>query len=182
MECIISLNDKDIGEKVYKTNEPNIRRAVRTILFNEKGEIAILHKKNKNEYKLVGGGIEENENMEEALRREVNEEAGCEIKDVVGFGYVEELRTVNNFMQISYIFISRVQKNKKQLNLTKQEQDEEAELSWFLPEVALKKIKGCYDKLIPSKYSNLYNSRMVVKRDELILEYYLKNKKERTTI
>lgn len=32
-------------------------------LFNEKGKIAIL---NKNEYKLVGGGIEENENMEEA--------------------------------------------------------------------------------------------------------------------
>lgn len=45
MECIIKINDKDIGEKIYKTNELNIRRAVRTILFNEKGEIAILHKK-----------------------------------------------------------------------------------------------------------------------------------------
>lgn len=181
MKCIINISDKDIGEKVYKTNEPNVRKAVRTILFNEKGEIAILHKKNKNEYKLVGGGIEENENMEEALRREVNEEAGCEIKDVVEFGYVEELRTVNNFMQISYVFISRVQKDKKQLNLTKQEQAEGAELCWFLPEIALKKIKECYNKLIPSKYSNLYNSKMVIKRDELILEYYLKNK-ERTTI
>ena len=181
MECIIKINDKDIGEKIYKTNELNIRRAVRTILFNERGEIAILHKKNKNEYKLVGGGIEENENMEEALIREVNEEAGCEIQNVVELGYVEELRTLNNFMQISYVFISRVEKDKKRLNLTEQEQDEGAELCWFLPEIALKKIKECYDKLIPSKYSNLYNSRMVIKRDELILEYYLKNK-ERTTI
>lgn len=129
----------------------------------------------------MGGGIEENENMEEALRREVDEEAGCEIKDIVELGYVEELRTVNNFLQISYVFISRVQKNKKQLNLTKQEQDEGAELCWFLPEIALKKIKECYDKLIPSKYSNLYNSKMVIKRDEFILEYYLE-KKGRTTI
>lgn len=47
MKCIINIRDKDIGEKVYKTNEPNVRRAVRTILFNEKGEIAILHKKIK---------------------------------------------------------------------------------------------------------------------------------------
>ena len=181
MECILKINDEIIGEKIYEIENPNIREAVRTILFNNKGEIAILHKKNKNEYKLVGGGIEENENMKEALRREVNEEAGCEIKDVVEFGYVEELRTVNNFMQISYVFISKVKKNKKQLNLTKQEQDEGAELCWLLPEIAIKKIKECYDKLIPSKYSNLYNSKMVIKRDELILEYYLKNK-ERTTI
>ena len=83
MKCIIKIDDKDIGETLYKINEPKIRKAVRTILFNEKGEIAILHKKNKNEYKLVGGGIEENENMEEALRREINEEAGCIIKDIV---------------------------------------------------------------------------------------------------
>lgn len=181
MECIIKINDKDIGEEIYKINEPNIRKAVRTILFNKKGEIAILHKKNKNEYKLVGGGIEENENMEEALRREVNEEAGCEIKDIIEMGYVEELRTINNFKQISYVFISNVKIDKKQLSLTKQEQDEGAEICWLLPKIALKKIKECYNKLVQSQYSNLYNSKMVVKRDELILEYYLK-KIERTTI
>lgn len=181
MECIININDKNIGEKIYEINQPTTRKAVRTILFNEEGKIAILHKKNKNEYKLIGGGIEDNETIEEALRREVSEEAGCKIKDIVELGYVKELRTINNFMQISYIFISKVEKNKNELNLTKQEKEEGAELCWFLPEIALKHIKECYDKLIPSKYSNLYNSKMVIKRDELILEYYLKNK-ERTTV
>jgi len=34
--------------------------------------------------------------MEAALRREVNEETGCVIKDIVELGYVEELRTINN--------------------------------------------------------------------------------------
>ena len=180
MKFIINIDDKDIGEKVYKINEPKIRKAVRTILFNGKGKIAILHKKNKNEYKLVGGGIEENENMEAALRREVNEETGCVIKDIVELGYVEELRTINNFMQISFVFVSKVEKNKNQLSLTEQEQDEGAELCWFLPEIALKKIRECYNRLNPSKYSNLYNSKMVIKRDELILEYYLKNKEKIT--
>lgn len=47
MKCIIKIDDKDIGETLYKINEPKIRKAVRTILFNEKGEIAILHKKIK---------------------------------------------------------------------------------------------------------------------------------------
>ena len=45
MKCIINIDDKDIGEIVYKINEPKIRKAVRTILFNGKGKIAILHKK-----------------------------------------------------------------------------------------------------------------------------------------
>ena len=118
--------------------------------------------------------------MEAALRREVNEETGCVIKDIVELGYVEELRTINNFMQISFVFVSKVEKNKNQLSLTEQEQDEVAELCWFLPEIALKKIRECYNRLNPSKYSNLYNSKMVIKRDELILEYYLKNKEKIT--
>ena len=45
MKCIIKIDDKDIGETLYKINEPKIRKAVRTILFNGKGKIAILHKK-----------------------------------------------------------------------------------------------------------------------------------------
>lgn len=181
MECILKINDEIIGEKVYEIKNPKTREAVRTILFNHKGEIAILHKKNKNEYKLIGGGIEKDESLEKALKREVIEEAGCEIKNIEKLGYVEELRTINNFMQISYIYISEVEKDKKELNFTKQEKDEGAELCWLLPEVALEYIKKSYDKLIPSKYSDLYNSKMVIKRDELILEYYLKNK-ERTNI
>ena len=41
----VALPKGRLGEKVYKINEPKIRKAVRTILFNGKGKIAILHKK-----------------------------------------------------------------------------------------------------------------------------------------
>ena len=74
MELITKITDADIGEKVYEINSPTTRKAVRTILLNDLGEIAILHKAEKNEYKLIGGGVENDETLEQALRREVLEE------------------------------------------------------------------------------------------------------------
>ena len=173
MNLIIKISDSDIGEKTYEIHNPNTRYAVRTILLNDNGEIAVLNKSKKNEYKLIGGGIEGHESLEQALRREVIEEAGCEIDILAELGYVEEYQTVNNFVQTSYVYVAKVRKDTKKLHLTKQEKDEGAQLCWYKPNIALQHIKDSYNKLIPSKYSNLYSSRMVVKRDSLILKYYL---------
>lgn len=175
MELITKITDIDINEKVYQISNPTNRKAVRAILLNDKKEIAILHKAKKNEYKLIGGGIEKGENLEQALRREVLEETGCEIEILKELGYVEEYQTLNNFVQTSYIYVARVLKNTNQLHLTKQEKDEGAELCWFKPIIAIKKIDEAYNNLIPSQYSSLYSSKFVIKRDLKILKYYLKN-------
>lgn len=175
MELITKITDADIGEKVYEINNPTTRKAVRTILLNDLGEIAILHKAEKNEYKLIGGGVENDETLEQALRREVLEESGCEINILKELGYVEEYRTINNFVQTSYVYVTKVSNDTKKLHLTKQEKDEGAELCWFKPEVALRQISDSYEKLIPSKYSNLYGSKIVIKRDSSILKYYIEN-------
>ena len=45
-------------------------------------KIAIFYKSNKNEYKLPGGGMENDENPEEAFKREVLEETGCVVEIV----------------------------------------------------------------------------------------------------
>lgn len=176
MERIIKITDADIGEKIYEIDNPTTRKAVRTILLNNLGEIALLHKAKKNEYKLIGGGVENNETLEQALRREVMEESGCEISILMDLGYVEEYRTLNNFVQTSYVYITSVSNDTSKLHFTKQEKDEGAELCWYKPEIALKQINDSYEKLIPSKYSNLYGSKMVIKRDYSILKYYLENK------
>lgn len=175
MDLIIKITDEDIGEKIYEINNPTTRKAVRTILLNDKGEIAILHKAKKNEYKLIGGGVENQETLEQALRREVLEESGCEIDILKELGYVEELRTINNFIQTSYVYVSKVSNDTKKLNLTEQEKNEGSELCWFEPDIALQKIEDSYNKLIPSKYSNLYSSKMVIRRDSMILKYFIDN-------
>lgn len=78
-------------------------------------------------------------------------------------------------MQISYVYVAKVSSNTKELHLTKQEKDEGAELCWYKPEIALKKINDSYGKLLPSKYSDLYNSKIIIKRDYSILKFYIQN-------
>lgn len=176
MNFITKITDEDIGEKLFQINDnPTTRKAVRTILLNDSGEIAILHKIKKNEYKLIGGGVENHESLEEALRREVLEESGCEIIILKELGYVEEYRTANNFIQTSYVYVAKVSKNTGKLHLTDQEKEEGAELCWYKPEIALQKIVDSYKKLSMSKCNNLYGSKIILKRDSCILKYYIKH-------
>ena len=175
IELIAKITDVDIGEKIYEINHPTTRKAVRTILLNNLGEITLLHKTKKNEYKLIGGGVENDETLEHALRREVLEESGCEISILKELGYVKEYRTINNFVQTSYVYVTKVHYDTKKLHLTKQEKDEGSELCWYKPQIALEKINSSYENLIKSKDSNLYGSKIILKRDFSILKYYIEN-------
>ncbi|MDP3956592.1 MAG: NUDIX domain-containing protein, partial [bacterium] len=56
------------------------RDASRAVVFDADGKVAVLNVSKKGYYKLPGGGIEEGENKEEALRRECIEELGCKIE------------------------------------------------------------------------------------------------------
>lgn len=76
------------------------------------------------------------------------------------------------------MFVGKVIKDTKQLNVTEKEKDEGAKLLWENPEKALKLITECFDKLNASKYASIYSTKFVVLRDKRILEYYLSTLKE----
>ena len=62
-----------------------LREAVRAIIF-KKNKILLVHS-SRGDYKLPGGGVEEDESYAEALVREVSEETGyiyCNVKDLIG--------------------------------------------------------------------------------------------------
>ena len=80
---------------------------------------------------------------------------------------------MDNFKQISYVFVGKVLEDTKQLNVTEKEKDEGAKLIWETPEKALELIIDSYDKLIASKYESVYNTKFVVLRDRKILEKYI---------
>ena len=174
MCMLIKITDEDIGELSKDMNNPRLRLGARGIVIREDGKIAIFNKSNKNEYKLPGGGIEDDENPEEAFKREVLEETGCKIEIINKLGTTEEYKTLDNFKQISYIFVGKVVEDTKQLNVTQKEKDEGAKLIWETPENALKVITESYDKLVASKYESVYHTRFIVLRDRKILEYYMK--------
>lgn len=177
MDILFKITDKDFGIEPQEMKDYRLRVAARGIVVRDDGKIAIQNKSNKNEYKLVGGGMEENEDPTIAFKREVLEEAGCEIEIIEKLGTTEEYKSLQNLKQISNIFIAKVIKDKHKLNLTEKEKSEGAKLLWVEPKEALKLVTDCYDKLLPSDYDDVYDTRFVVLRDRKILEYYLEHKK-----
>lgn len=173
MNCIKVLKDEDFGLKSVEFNNPRVRYGARGIVIREDGKIAIFNKTNKNEYKLPGGGVDEGEDIKEAFKREALEETGCKIEIIKELGTIEEHKSLDNFKQISYLFVGKVIKNDNQLYLTQKEKDEGAKLIWVDKEEGLELIINCFANLKESKYENLYHSKFIVLRDRYILEYYI---------
>jgi len=175
MNIISIIKDEDIGYDKFESNEKEkIRYASRGIVINKNNEIAIFNKTNKNEYKLPGGGIEGNEDPEEAFKREVLEETGCKIDIVDYLGTIEEYKSKDNFKQISHVFVGKVIEDTHQFGFTEKEKDEGARLLWTDIDNGLKLIIDCFDKIKESKYESIYHTKFIVYRDRKILEYYLK--------
>ena len=105
MNLICKITDKDIGEQYFETENPKLRLSARGIVVRDDKKIAVFNKDNKNEYKLPGGGIENDENPEEAFKREVLEETGCIVEIVQSLGITEEYKCQSNFKQISNVFV-----------------------------------------------------------------------------
>ena len=173
---IVRITDETFGDVSKEFNNPRVRKGARGIICREDGKIAVFCKKNKNEYKLPGGGIDDGESPEEAFRREVKEEAGCEVKDIELLGITEELKSHDNFQQISYVFTAKVVLIKDELSLTQKEIDEGGCLLWMSPESALEEITKCASEIVASKYENLYHSKFINYRDREILKFFIGKK------
>lgn len=172
MKCIKVIKDEDFGLISQRMDNPKVRYGARGIVFNNENKIAILNKQEKKEYKLVGGGIDETENPIEAFKREVLEESGCQINIIEEIGTIEEIKTHDNFKQISYVFVSEVIGNGKKPEFTEKELEEGARILWLDFEIAMNLIKESESQLIASNFENVYHSKFIVRRDYEILKYY----------
>lgn len=175
MQCIKILKDEDFSLNSIPFNNPRIRLGARGIIINQANEIAIFNKKIKNEFKLIGGGIKTDETPEEAFQREALEECGCQVEIIDCLGTIEEHKSLDNFKQISYIFVAKVVKNTEVTNLTQKEKEEESRVLWLTLEHAINLVKCSENNLQASKYENIYHSRFIVRRDYEILNYYQKS-------
>lgn len=127
---IAHFTDSDFGlpDGEPSTYEP--RYAARTILLNERNEVALINATTHNYYKLPGGGIDEAELAREALVRETIEEAGYEIDILDNLGMITEHRAKFQQTNISYCYIARATKFVG-AKLEPDEIEEGFELEWF---------------------------------------------------
>lgn len=175
MNCIKILKDEDFGLTSIPFDKPRVRIGARGIIINDSGKIAILFKQKKEEYKLVGGGIEQQEEPMIAFCREALEETGCKIKIIKNLGTIEEHKSQDNFKQISFVYVANVIEDTKETHFTEQEIGEQVKLLWCDLDDAISLIHDSENNLKSSPYDgplSIYHTKFIVRRDLEILNYW----------
>lgn len=171
VNCLITtIADKDFDDEAPDFDEAKswTREAVRTILLNSEGRIALMYAEKYDYYKLPGGGIEKGEDHEQALYRELLEEVGAKAKIIGEVGKIEELRAVaNNMRQISYTYIAEVVGEIGENNLEDGELAEGFRAIWVDLDEAIKLVRS--GNVISERG---ISQRFMALRDKLFLKEY----------
>lgn len=162
MQLLKILNPENVSE-LEATHYP-VRKAARAVVVDAEGNIALLHVTNENYYKLPGGGIEESEDRHLALRRECQEEIGCDVEVVGELGMIVEYRKFCTLKQISYCYLAKVKGEKGTPNFTAEEITEGFEQLWLPYDEALV-------RLSENNAINLEGRAYIVPRDFTFLQY-----------
>lgn len=163
MNILAIIKDEDLGTGVPAPESYAERSAARGIVFDREGNVALFHATKNHYHKLPGGGVEEGEDVETALRRELAEEIGCEVEDVRELSVIEEYRNKLRLHQISHCFLAKVSSEKGEPHLEAGEVEEGFVPRWVpLGEaVAILESEGTVED---------YQGKFMQKRDLLFLK------------
>ena len=165
MKLIKYISDNILGlsKTDLETDESwNTRIAVRTVMQDDGGKVALMYVKEYNIYKLPGGGIDDGETLKDAFDREILEETGsvAEISSEIGASI--EKRDTWKLFQISHCFLAKL-KHIGEQKLTKEEVDTGFSLFWT------KDIDEAIE-LVSKNKSDRYDDIYIKSRDSEILK------------
>lgn len=140
MKRLFTIDLKDYNENGKKFYRPSVRG----IIFDDKGNIAMVYSQKYHYYKFPGGGVEGNETHIETLAREIKEEAGMTLipESVKEFGEVLRIQKKDDedtiFIQYNYYYTCKVEDEIGEQNLDDGEKDAEFVLKFVPIEEAIK--------------------------------------------
>jgi 8-oxo-dGTP pyrophosphatase MutT (NUDIX family) len=125
------------------TSSLPLRHAARAVIVDKDGKFAVLEINNGEYFKIPGGGMEEGESVEDTLRREAREEAGCEIEILEKIGEWEfpTSRVLNH----SVCYLAKKVGDGDSPHFTSEEAEEGFALRWLSLEEAL----ACFNSARP---------------------------------
>lgn len=133
-----------LGIQEIKDNNTRIttRQAARAVILKD-GKILMVHT-NKGDYKFPGGGVKRQEEIKEALKREVAEETGyivTSIGEKLGMIIQRNVNQFNSngiFEMTSYYYYCDVKDTPESQHLDKYEEDQEFEPVWITIDEVIK--------------------------------------------
>ncbi len=161
MKTIKILNPENASEQEIEKFQ--VREAVRAIVYDKDGNVAVLYVSKQNYHKLPGGGIEKGEDMFTALKRECQEEIGCDIDIHKEVGQVIEYRKMFQIKQTSTYYLADVLGEKGNPHFTQEEASEEFQIQWLSLEKAISILDS-------EKPLNDEGKLYIVPRDKTVLE------------
>lgn len=160
MKQLLLLNPENASEE--EVLEWPLREAARAVVIDNDGLVALLHVSKENYYKLPGGGLDESEDKNAALRRECLEEIGCDVEVIRELGTVLEYRKIFGLRQISYCYVAKVTGEKGAPSFTQKEESKGFQVVWL----HLAEAKKALDN---SKSTTPEGDLYIVPRDKVIL-------------
>ncbi|MFA6194326.1 MAG: NUDIX domain-containing protein [Patescibacteria group bacterium] len=140
MKLIKIIQFKDLKPEDIEKFE--VRRAARAVVFDNDKNIGILYVGKYNYHKLPGGGLEGDESIEEALKRECLEEIGCNIEIFEELGEIIEYRDEWLLKQHSYCYLANMVGDKGRPDFTQKEIETGFEIKWVSLEEAIKLLEN----------------------------------------
>lgn len=143
MKLLNEISEKSlgIGEAEKLGGQYELRKSARAILLNDEGNMATQYLKTYTYHKLPGGGVDPGESVEEALKREILEEVGCDSEIIKPVGMTIEYRNKYNLLHLSFAFAAKVVGEVGPPQLEEGEIEEGQETLWLPPEEVLAKME-----------------------------------------
>ena len=132
MNLIAEIRDQDLDPTapIIDPSRFDRREAVRAVVVNDSGQVALLNASSRGFHKLPGGGVEPPEDKAQALAREALEEIGCEVKITAELGQVIEYRDEWRQIQTSFCYVAKQVGKQQQSSHTDKEQQDGFKIVW----------------------------------------------------
>lgn len=141
----------EIDTKDYDINGTTVSRPSARGIIIKDGKLAMIHSIKYDYYKFPGGGIEQNEQRESALIREVLEETGLDVipQTIKEYGMVHRIQKGDYedvFIQDNYYYLCDVEDNVHEQKLDDYEKEEKFTLEYVSPKQVIDANKACASK------------------------------------
>ncbi len=142
MKLLAEITERSLGlsdKSESFTAQYRLRKSARGIVTDPSGRIAVQHIKRYDYHKLPGGGFNDGEDPEQALRREILEEVGWEIDDPRPVGVILEYHP--DLIHLSYCFAAVARSFRHDPQLEADEIENQQVTVWMDPGDCLETLK-----------------------------------------